>query len=102
MTGVRACVCHDTYSAHQGVEHDDLNVLCLGARVIGVEVATELAAAFLMARFSGEDRHKRRLEKVNALERERLVRYESALETPQHGDAEEIEDTLETEDDDDE
>ncbi len=74
MAGVRACVCHDTYSAHQGVEHDDLNVLCLGARVIGIEVATELTVAFLMARFSGEERHKRRLEKVYALERERLSR----------------------------
>ncbi|NLE96149.1 MAG: ribose 5-phosphate isomerase B [Dehalococcoidia bacterium] len=72
MPGIRACVCHDTYSAHQGVEHDDMNVLCLGARVVGVEVATELAVAFLMARFSGEERHRRRLEKVAALERERL------------------------------
>ncbi len=68
IVGVRASVCHDTYSAHQGVEHDDLNVLCLGARVVGVEVATELAVAFLMARFSGEERHLRRLEKVKALE----------------------------------
>ena len=66
--GIRACVCHDTYSAHQGVEHDDLNVLCLGARVVGVEVATELTVAFLMARFSEEERHKRRLEKVLAME----------------------------------
>ncbi len=68
IAGVRASVCHDTYSAHQGVEHDDLNVLCLGARVVGVEVATELAVAFLMARFSGEERQLRRLEKVKALE----------------------------------
>ena len=68
IRGVRACVCHDTYSAHQGVEHDDLNVLCLGARVVGIEVATALAVAFLMARFSGEERHVRRLEKVKALE----------------------------------
>lgn len=75
MPGVRACVCHDTYSAHQGVEHDDLNVLCLGARVIGVEVATELTVAFLMARFSGEERHARRLEKVAALEREWAAHY---------------------------
>jgi ribose 5-phosphate isomerase B len=79
MQGVRACVCHDTYSAHQGVEHDDMNVLCLGARVVGVEVATELAVAFLMARFSGEERHIRRLEKVAALERERLSRRENVL-----------------------
>ena len=68
IRGVRAAVCHDTYSAHQGVEHDDLNVLCLGARVIGIEVATELTIAFLMARFTGEERHVRRLEKVNAIE----------------------------------
>lgn len=78
MPGIRACVCHDTYSAHQGVEHDDLNVLCLGARVIGVEVATELAVAFLMARFSGDERHKRRLEKVQSFERDRLSRREEA------------------------
>jgi len=68
VPGVRAAVCHDTYSAHQGVEHDDLNVLCLGARVIGVEVATELTVAFLMARFTGEERHVRRLEKVKSME----------------------------------
>lgn len=71
IPGVRASVCHDTYSAHQGVEHDDLNVLCLGARVVGVEVATELAVAFLMARFTGEERHLRRLEKVKELEVQR-------------------------------
>jgi len=91
---VRACVCHDTYSAHQGVEHDDLNVLCLGARVIGVEVATELTVAFLMARFSGEERHKRRLEKVEALERERLAGYRNpeteATEPEEPDDAEEL------------
>jgi len=68
VRGVRAAVCHDTYSAQQGVEHDDLNVLCLGARVVGIEVATELTVAFLMARFSGEERHRRRLGKVLALE----------------------------------
>jgi ribose 5-phosphate isomerase B len=67
--GIRACLCHDTYSAHQGVEHDDMNVLCLGARVIGLELATELVAAFLSARFTGEPRHQRRLDKVLALER---------------------------------
>jgi ribose 5-phosphate isomerase B len=82
IPGVRACVCHDTYSAHQGVEHDDLNVLCLGARVIGVEVATELTVAFLMARFSGEERHRRRLEKVEALERERMTSYRNAVTEP--------------------
>lgn len=64
MTGIRACLCHDTYSAHQGVEHDDMNVLCLGARVIGVELAKELVSVFLNARFSGEERHRRRRQKV--------------------------------------
>ena len=72
VPGVRAAVCHDTYSAHQGVEHDDMNVLCLGARVIGIEVATELAAAFLEARFSGKERHRRRLDKVLEIERTAL------------------------------
>jgi ribose 5-phosphate isomerase B len=67
--GVRAALCHDTYSAHQGVEHDDLNALCLGARVVGVELAREIVRAFLGARFSGEERHARRLAKVNALDR---------------------------------
>ncbi len=66
--GIRAAVCHDVYSAHQGVEHDDTNVLCLGARVIGVEVAVELCLAFLAARFSGEERHRRRLAKVLDIE----------------------------------
>ena len=66
--GVRAAVCHDAYSAHQGVEHDDLNVLCLGARVIGDQLAGELVKAFLSAHFSGEPRHRRRLEKVAGLE----------------------------------
>ena len=72
VPGVRACLCHDTYSAHQGVEHDDMNVLCLGARVIGLELAMELAIAFLKARFSGEERHRRRLEKVLAIEQQAL------------------------------
>ena len=72
VPGVRAATCHDTYSAHQGVEHDDMNVLCLGARVIGIEVATELVAAFLEARFSGEERHRRRLDKVLDIERTAL------------------------------
>lgn len=70
IRGVRAALCHDTYSARQGVEHDDMNVLCLGARVIGVELARELAAAFVGARFSGEERHVRRLNKVLAIERD--------------------------------
>lgn len=66
--GVRAAMCHDTYSAHQGVEHDDMNVLCMGARVIGPETAREVLNAFLGARFSGVERHVRRLNKVKALE----------------------------------
>ncbi len=68
MRGVRSAVCHDTYSAHQGVEHDDMNVLTLGARVIGPEPAFECAVAFLGATFSGEPRHRRRLDKVLAIE----------------------------------
>lgn len=68
MPGIRAAVCHDTYSAHQGVEHDDMNVLALGARIIGPELAVELVRAFVGARFSGEARHQRRLDKVNAIE----------------------------------
>jgi ribose 5-phosphate isomerase B len=68
MKGIRAGVAHDIYSAHQGVEHDDVNVLCLGARIIGIEVAYELVRAFLAARFTGEERHQRRLNKVLALE----------------------------------
>lgn len=68
LAGVRAAVCHDTYSARQGVEHDDLNVLCLGARVIGCELARDLVRAFVSASFSGKDRHRRRLAKVAALE----------------------------------
>jgi ribose 5-phosphate isomerase B len=69
IRGVRAGLCHDTYSARQGVEHDDINVLCLGARVIGEALARELVGAFLAARFSGEARHRRRLRKIEALER---------------------------------
>ena len=69
IRGVRAAVCHDTYSAHQGVEHDDMNVLTLGSRVIGVEPAVECSLAFLGASFSGESRHRRRLDKVLAIER---------------------------------
>ncbi len=69
VPGVRAGVCHDTYSAHQCVEHDDANVLCLGERVIGIELAREVVRAFLGARFTGEDRHRRRLEKLLAVER---------------------------------
>jgi len=68
IRGVRAGLCHDTYSAHQGVEHDDVNVLCLGARVVGEALARDLTRAFVGARFSGEERHLRRLRKVQALE----------------------------------
>ncbi len=68
IKGIRAVVAHDTYTAHQAVEHDDVNVLCLGSRVIGSAVADELAVAFLTASFSNEERHLRRLNKVKALE----------------------------------
>ena len=66
--GIRASVCHDTYSARQAVEHDDLNVLCLGSRVIGPALARTLVDAFLAATFSGEERHMRRLAKIDAVE----------------------------------
>jgi ribose 5-phosphate isomerase B len=68
LRGIRAAVCHDAYSAHQGVEHDDMNVLVLGARVIGPALADELVRVFLAARFSGEERHVGRLAKIAALE----------------------------------
>jgi len=70
ILGIRAALCHDTYSAHQGVEHDDMNVLCMGARVIGPELMLEIVRAFVGARFTGEERHVRRLRKVLALEYE--------------------------------
>jgi ribose 5-phosphate isomerase B len=70
IKGLRGGVCHDTYSAHQGVEHDDMNVLCLGARIIGPELVPELVRPFLQARFTGEERHVRRLAKVKAIEAE--------------------------------
>jgi ribose 5-phosphate isomerase B len=76
LPGIRAAVCHDTYSAHQGVEHDDMNVLTLGARIIGPELALELVRAFAAAQFSGEARHQRRLDKLNAIE----ARYARAKE----------------------
>jgi RpiB/LacA/LacB family sugar-phosphate isomerase len=69
LPGIRSAICHDTYSAHQGVEHDDMNVLSLGARVVGFELAREIVEAFVRARFSGEERYVRRLEKVEAMER---------------------------------
>jgi len=69
IPGIRAGLCHDTYSARQGVEHDDMNILVLGARVIGVALARELVDNFLAAMFNGEERHRRRVEKIKALER---------------------------------
>jgi RpiB/LacA/LacB family sugar-phosphate isomerase len=69
IPGIRAGLCHDSYSARQGVEHDDMNVLVLGARVIGTAVARELTDQFLAAKFTGEERHVRRLEKIRALEK---------------------------------
>lgn len=68
VPGVRACLCHDTYSAHQGVEHDNMNILCLGGRVIGVELAKELVRAFLGAQFNNQAKYQRRVEKIRALE----------------------------------
>ena len=70
IAGIRGAVCHDIYSAHQGVEHDDMNVLCLGSDVIGPELAADLTRAFLDARFDGGERYVRRLEKIEAMERE--------------------------------
>ena len=69
LPGIRAAICHDVYSAHQGVEHDDMNVLCLGSEVVGPSLAGDLIRAFLGARFGGGERYVRRLEKVAALER---------------------------------
>ena len=79
--GIRAAVCHDTYTAHQAVEHDDMNVLCLGARVIGPELMLDLVRAFVNARFTGEERHLRRLGKIAALER----RFCGEAVTDHHG-----------------
>ncbi len=70
VPGIRACTAHDTYTAHQAVEHDDVNVLCLGARVVGPAYAAEIIAAYAGAQFSGEERHVRRLGKIEAIERE--------------------------------
>jgi ribose 5-phosphate isomerase B len=70
IAGIRAAVCHDVYSAHQGVEHDDMNVLCLGSEVVGGELARDLVRAFLAARFDGGGRYVKRLEQVAALEKE--------------------------------
>jgi len=73
LTGIRAAVCHDSYSAHQGVEHDDMNVLVLGSRIVGVKLAEDLVKAYLAAKFTNEDRHVRRLAKVKALESKFVV-----------------------------
>jgi ribose 5-phosphate isomerase B len=70
LPGVRAAICHDTYSAHQGVEHDNMNVLCIGSGVVGADLAGELIRAFLAASFDGGERYRRRIEKIEAMERE--------------------------------
>ncbi len=69
LPGIRAAICHDSYSAHQGVEHDDMNVLCLGSEVVGPSLARDLVAAFLAAEFNGGERYVRRLKKIEELER---------------------------------
>jgi len=71
LIGIRAALCGDTYSAHQSREHDDCNVLCLGARVVGVELALDIVRSFVAARFTGEERHRRRVAKIQALETNR-------------------------------
>lgn len=76
IPGIRAGLCHDGYSAHQGVEHDDMNVLVLGARVIGSELAKDLCITFLNARFTGEERHRRRLGKIHSIEQRYLLAKE--------------------------
>jgi ribose 5-phosphate isomerase B len=72
LAGIRAAICHDTYSARQGVEHDDMNVLCIGSGIVGGDLAAELVAAFLTAEFDGGERYRRRLEKIETMEREGL------------------------------
>ena len=69
LAGIRAAICHDVYSAHQGVEHDDMNVLCLGSEVVGAELAADLVRTFLAAEFDGGERYVKRLEKIEDLER---------------------------------
>jgi ribose 5-phosphate isomerase B len=81
IAGIRAAICHDSYSAHQGVEHDDMNVLCLGSEVVGPSVARELVAAFLGARFDGGERYVARLEKVAEMERG-MMSGDSQVEAP--------------------
>jgi len=72
IAGVRAAICHDTYSARQGVEHDDMNVLCIGSGIVADDLAVELVTAFLAAEFKGDERYRRRLEKIEAMEKEGL------------------------------
>ena len=74
LEGIRAGLCHDTYSAHQGVEHDDMNVLCMGARIIGIELAKEIVSAFLNAKFIDEGRYRRRLDKLLSIENQSLIK----------------------------
>lgn len=81
LVGIRAGLCHDTYSAHQGVEHDNMNVLVLGARVVGSALATELVTAYLSAKFTAEERHSRRLEKIRALEKRGFNQDDSGKES---------------------
>lgn len=83
LPGIRAGVCHDTYSARQAVEHDDINVLCLGQRVVGIEVAREIVRAFLRARFSGEPRHRRRLKKIRNIESKHMKGLPSRAALPE-------------------
>ena len=77
VPGIRACLCHDTYTGHQGVEHDDMNVICLGARIIGVELAKEILHAFLSANFIPEPRFRRRLEKLLKLEQQGIGKIQT-------------------------
>jgi ribose 5-phosphate isomerase B len=74
VCGVRACLCHDTYSAHQGVEHDNMNVVCLGGRVVGIDLAKELVNAFLKAEFNNQEKYRRRVDKITAIETRQLNR----------------------------
>ena len=77
VSGIRACLCHDTYTGHQGVEHDDMNVICLGARIIGIELVKEILQAFLSANFVPEPRFHRRLEKLLELERQGIGKVQA-------------------------
>lgn len=85
MVGIRSSVCHDTYSAHQGVEHDDMNVLSVGARIIGPELVAEIVRAFVGAEFSGDERHVRRLAKVRAIEERGIAAKNAAARGAKEG-----------------